>query len=81
VAAPGWLFAALSAVSVADYHLEFEVRARDWQPWFVETLVRPSELVRTALWLLLAAWITRALLAGAGPAAPQASGEESSSPR
>ena len=49
VAAPRWLFAALTAVSVADYHLEFEVRARDWAPWFVETLVKPSELVRTGL--------------------------------
>ncbi len=61
VAAPGWLFAALTAVSVADYHLEFEVRARDWAPWFVETLVKPSELVRTGLWLVLAAWIGAAL--------------------
>jgi Glycosyltransferase family 87 len=61
VAAPGWLFAALTAVSIADYHLEFEVRARDWAPWFVETLVKPSELLRTALWLALAAWIGVAL--------------------
>ena len=36
-AAPGWLFALLSAVSVADFHLEFEVRARHWDPWFLET--------------------------------------------
>ena len=61
VAAPGWLFAALTAVSIADYHLEFEVRARDWAPWFVETLVKPSELLRTGLWLVLAAWIGAAL--------------------
>jgi hypothetical protein len=61
VAAPGWLFAALSAVSIADYHLEFEVRARDWAPWFVETLVKPGELLRTGLWLTLAAWIGAAL--------------------
>ncbi len=61
VAAPGWLFAALTAASVADYHLEFEVRARDWEPWFVETLVKPSELLRTGLWLVLAAWIAAAL--------------------
>jgi hypothetical protein len=61
VAAPGWLFVALSAISVADYHLEFEVRARDWTPWFVETLVKPSELLRTGLWLVLAAWIGAAL--------------------
>jgi Glycosyltransferase family 87 len=61
VAAPGWLFAALTAVSVADYHLEFEVRARDWSPGFVEALVKPSELLRTGLWLVLAAWIGAAL--------------------
>ncbi len=60
-AAPGWLFAALTAVSIADYHLEFEVRARDWAPGFVETFVSPSELVRTGLWLALAAWIAAAL--------------------
>jgi len=34
--------------------------------------VIPSELLRTALWLLLAAWVARRL---------QASGEESKSPR
>jgi hypothetical protein len=61
VAAPAWLFAALTAVSVADYHLEFEVRARDWAPAFVEGLVKPGELLRTALWLVLAAWIGAAL--------------------
>jgi hypothetical protein len=61
VAAPGRLFAALSAVSIADYHLEFEVRARDWPTWFVETLVKPCELLRTGLWLALAAWIGAAL--------------------
>ena len=78
VAAPGWLFVALTAVSIADYHLEFEVRARDWAPWFVETLVKPSELVRTGLWLALAAWIGAALWR---EARPQRSGDESSSPR
>jgi hypothetical protein len=74
-AAPGWLFAALSAVSVADYHLEFEVRARDWAPGFVETLVKPSELLRTGLWLWLAAWIAAALwreARGPAPSSPSA---------
>jgi hypothetical protein len=71
---PGWLFALLSLVSVADFHLEFEVRARQWDPWFLERLVVPSELVRTVLWLLLAAWAARALRR-------QASGEESRSER
>jgi hypothetical protein len=80
VAAPGWLFALLSAVSIADYHLEFEVRARDWSPWFVETLVKPSELLRTGLWLLLAAWIGAALWRLATGPARAASGELPSSP-
>ncbi len=70
VAAPGWLFAALTAVSIADYHLEFEVRARDWSSWFVETLVKPSELLRTGLWLVLAAWIAAALWREATATAP-----------
>ena len=61
VAAPFWLFAALTVISVADYHLEFAVRALDWPPWFVETLVKPSELLRTGLWLVLAAWAGAAL--------------------
>jgi len=60
-AGPGWLFALLSAGAAADFHFEFELRARRWDPWFLEALVKPSELVRTALWLLLAAWIARAL--------------------
>jgi hypothetical protein len=60
-AGPGWLFAVLSAASVADFHLEFELRARRWDPWFLETLVEPSEVVRTLLWLVLAWWIGRAL--------------------
>ncbi len=69
-AAPGWLFAALTAISIADYHLEFEVRARHWAPWFVETLVKPSELLRTGLWLVLAAWIAAALWREATGTAP-----------
>jgi hypothetical protein len=71
-AGPGWLFALLSAVSVADFHLEFEVRARDWDPWFVRTLVEPSELIRTGLWLVLAGLIARSAwqLARRPPAAP-----------
>jgi hypothetical protein len=60
-AGPGWLWGLLTAVSVADFHLEFELRARRWEPWFLETLVKPSELVRTFAWLLLAAWIGRRL--------------------
>ncbi len=60
-AAPLSLFVALSAISVADFHLAFEVRARSWEPWFRDRLVEPGHVVRTLLWLVLAAWIARAL--------------------
>jgi hypothetical protein len=66
-AAPLSLFLALSAVSVADFHLAFEVRARSWDPWFRDRLVEPGHVVRTLLWLVLAAWIARALWACTRP--------------
>jgi hypothetical protein len=69
-AAPGWLFGLLSGASIADFHLEFELRARRWDPWFMETLVRPGEVARTLLWLVLAAWILRALVRAARAAPP-----------
>jgi hypothetical protein len=60
-AAPAALFALLSAISIADFHVAFEVRARRWDPWFTDRIFHPDALVRTALWLALAAWIARAL--------------------
>ena len=66
-AAPLPLFLALSAVSIADFHLAFEVRARSWEPWFRDRLVEPGHVVRTLLWLVLAAWIARALRACTRP--------------
>jgi hypothetical protein len=60
-AAPARAFVLLSGVSVADFHVAFEVRARRWDPWFRDHLFHPTAVVRTALWLLLAAWIARAL--------------------
>ncbi len=60
-AAPLPMFLTLSAISVADFHLAFEVRARNWEPWFRERLVEPGHVVRTLLWLLLAAWVAREL--------------------
>jgi hypothetical protein len=60
-AAPAPLFVLLSAVSVADFHLAFEVRARRWEPAFRDLLVEPGHVVRTLAWLALAAWIARAL--------------------
>jgi hypothetical protein len=70
-AAPLSLFLVLSAVSVLDFHLAFEVRARNWEPAFRDHLWQPTNVGRTVLWLVLAAWIARALWreARGGPAA------------
>jgi len=73
-AAPGWLWVPLSAISVADFHIAFEVRARNWEPWFRDHVFFPDALVRTALWLALAGWIALALVrearaCGTGPRA------------
>lgn len=73
-AAPLPLFLALSVVSAADFHLAFEVRARHWEPAFRDTLVEPGHVVRTLLWLVLAAWIARELWRAARPAAPPPAG-------
>ncbi len=54
-------FLVLSAASAADFHLSFEVRARRWDPWFRDTLWQPMNVMRTLLWLALAAWIAREL--------------------
>ncbi len=58
---PGWMFWALSAISVLDFHAAFEVRARGWPPVFTDRVFHPEALVRTALWLVLAALLARAL--------------------
>ncbi len=60
-AAPLGLFLVLSVASAADFHLAFEVRARRWEPFFRDVLVEPGHVVRTLLWLALAAWIAREL--------------------
>jgi hypothetical protein len=60
-AAPAPLFVVLSAASVLDFHLAFEVRARGWEPAFRDGLWHPMNVVRAVLWLVLAAWIGRAL--------------------
>lgn len=74
-AAPFPLFAALSAISIADFYLAFEVRARRWEPAFRDLLVEPGHVVRTVLWLLLAGWIARELVRivrrAPSPGAPQ----------
>jgi hypothetical protein len=60
-AAPWPLFGALTAISLFDYWAAFEVRARRWDPWFTDRVFHPDAMVRTLLWLALAAWIARAL--------------------
>jgi hypothetical protein len=68
-AAPLPHFVALSAISLVDHYLAFEVRARRWDPWFKDWLVEPGHVLRTLCWLALAAWIARALLAASRPPA------------
>ncbi len=70
-AAPARLFLGLTAISVADFHLAFEVRARRWEPWFRDHLFHPGGVVRTLLWLVLAAYIGRELWRCSRPAADQ----------
>lgn len=61
VAAPWPLFGALTAVSLVDFWAAFEVRGLRWDPWFRDHVFHPVAGVRTALWLLLAAWMAREL--------------------
>jgi hypothetical protein len=60
-AAPLSLFVVLSAASALDFHLAFEVRARSWEPAFRDGLWHPMNVVRTLLWLWLAAVVARSL--------------------
>jgi hypothetical protein len=60
-AAPLPFFLVLSAVSAVDFHLAFEVRARRWDPAFRDGVWHPTNVMRSVLWLLLAAWIGREL--------------------
>jgi hypothetical protein len=60
-AAPLPFFLVLSLASAVDFHLAFEVRARRWEPAFRDGLWHPSNVVRSALWLLLAGWVAREL--------------------
>jgi hypothetical protein len=66
-AAPPALFLVLSAASIADFHLAFEVRALGFEPAFRDGVWHPANVARSLLWLLLAAWIARALWRAARP--------------
>jgi hypothetical protein len=63
VAGPGWLFVALAAVSVVDYHLAFEVRAGRNLFWFFDGWYYAEEVIRTAVYAAFAAWLVVALRA------------------
>jgi hypothetical protein len=72
VAGPRWLFVALAAISVVDYHLAFEVRAERDIFWFFDGWYYAEELLRTAVYAAFAAWLLvelRATRAGPGAAA------------
>jgi hypothetical protein len=61
VSAPWPLFGALTAASLFDFWAAFEVRALRWQPAFRDGIFHPEGVVRSVLWLALAAWIAREL--------------------
>jgi hypothetical protein len=63
VAAPRWLFVALAAVSIVDYHLAFEVRAERGIFWFFDPWYYGEEVLRSAVYGALATWIVVALRA------------------
>jgi len=57
VAGPRWIFLALAAVSVVDYHLAFEVRAGRNLFWFFDAWYYAEEVVRSAVYAAFAAWL------------------------
>ncbi len=61
VAPPAWLFLALAAVSVVDYHLAFEVRSGRGVFWFFDGWYLAEEVVRTAVYGALAVWLAARL--------------------
>jgi uncharacterized membrane protein len=71
VSPPAWMFVALAAISVVDYHLAFEVRAERGLFWFFDGWYYAEEVVRTAVHAALAAWMAlrlRATRRGGAPA-------------
>jgi uncharacterized membrane protein len=73
-ASPRWIFLALAAVSIVDYHLAFEVRAERGVFWFFDGWYYAEEVLRTAVYAALLASIAVALRAtrGAGKASREA---------
>jgi hypothetical protein len=60
-AAPAWLFAVHALLAPLDYHVAFEARASRGLVHRFDHLYLAEELLRFAGYLLLAAWIARAL--------------------
>jgi Glycosyltransferase family 87 len=71
VAAPGWLFAVHALVAPLDYHVAFETRASRGLIHYFDALYTAEEVVRFAAYVLLAAWIGRALWRAARAPAAQ----------
>jgi hypothetical protein len=72
-AAPTGLAVAVSAIAVVDYHVAFEARASRGLVRYFDAVYTAEELLRTAIFLALAAWIARALWRlGAPPPAREA---------
>jgi hypothetical protein len=74
VSAPPWMFFLLSAVAVVDYHLAFEVRADRGSFRFFDGVYHFEEIVRTAGYALLCAWLLGELWRVARPKAAERAG-------
>jgi hypothetical protein len=75
VAGPRWLFLALAAISVVDYHLAFEVRAERDLFWFFDGWYYAEEVVRTAIYAAFAGWLLVQMWATGGGRAAAAGWE------
>jgi hypothetical protein len=75
VAGPRWLFVALAAISVVDYHLAFEVRAERDLFWFFDGWYYAEEVVRTAIYAAFAGWLLGQMWATGGTRATPAGRE------
>jgi len=60
-AAPAWLFAVHALLAPLDYHVAFETRASRGLIHYFDQLYLAEEVLRFTGYLLLAAWIARAL--------------------
>lgn len=75
VSPPAWMFVALSAVSVVDYHLAFEVRAGRNLFWFFDGWYYAEEALRTVVYAAMAVWLAGSLWATRGAGAAASAGE------